>query len=879
MIPKNNNLPSITPFIISRKCNLSLIELHQLRNRNLFLSIKKLDRIQRRKDKLAKILIEKLQKLVPLAESNDRNMLINLKRNLYNKKDISSSQFLLFKKYCKNNDINEVNLFESLNQEIKKIDQKNNLLYEEYQSRSRKFIVDLCSNEFFLKSIQLSSERLLNKITEYKFAIQKNNFITKRLRQTEETLLSYFYRMLLKPSPFASFSSVITHLEKSYTSKTNFESKYHFCMLPRTLIQWLGAQCLSHKTFINKIPIRINSTIIKNDKEITFFRRPDENSKNIYGGEQYLRIKNSEIISKIIFLLNKKELNKLDLITLLSKSYKKEELAIYIEELIKIGFLERKLPIPDLTIRYAKKISSIISQLNDETLNSLTQKFNELNRMEVTYQKASISDRIILLNNIKRCVMETVDLLKVQDPGINHIRNYIYEDVGEVCGDIEDQVNEFGKYRNDISIVYKLLPLFDEAIVERLSLYNYFKQLYGNNNNSIPLMNFYNEFAKLDVHQVTQVMKGTFSLEVKKIKELRLTWFKMLSAVLKNHSSKNTLFIDSNWLSRFTDTFPDFMRGTKSSIFYLQNSNLPNIEALIINGVSTGYGAFFSRFCSIYGKHSKIIRKAVRKALQVDFNIKNMFDLTAVLGVNTNLHPVLFKNFIEYPGCISFKSPISERIYRLNDLVIKADNNRHQLILTHQDSQEEILFIPLNFLLPAIGPSLYRFLYLFSPYINFKGGLWKSYLEFINEEDKVKILPRLQTGNIILDRKTWIFPPKFIPKYSIDKEDSIGFLSELSNWQKEMSFPDFVFYRQQDKKTDYDNWVLAMKGYMQFYHKTKTRKPHFLDFKNPLLLKIFLKHTMGNNNKLVIQECLPLLNLKNIQKNSCMEEFLVQFNF
>lgn len=869
--------PTITKFIISRRCNLPLVEMNSLRSDELFDCFKKLKESEALKFTNSSLLINSLYQQIPLVDEADRASLVQLKRDLYNDREIGRFNTEILKLPSLEQIKVHIEALNSINQDIQNLKIKIQLLYEDYLFNSRAVIAQFCSKENFQKSIQLSGQRLINIVKEYQDAFLSNTKINKKLKQTEDTLISYFFRMILKPSPFASFNTIRAHIKEKYSKKNN-PAIYRFCSISRVLIQWLSTQCLSHEKLINYLPLRLNSTISVGSKEIVFFVRPDEGSRSIYSGEKYIKIDHSEAMKKIISLLADKELSKAELVDIIGKkSNLQDNLSSYIEDLIKIGFLERRLLIPDLTLRYAKHVGEILSQYEDTVLKSLSDHFHKIHGIEVAFEVATVSERQGLLSELRKTLDEILNSLGLENPGFDDVRTYVYEDVGEICHDVDSKIDEFKKYGKEFLALSKILPLHDDAMIERVSLYNLFNTIYLNAE-TVNLLEFYRVFAKLDVDKLTKVMSGTYSTEAAEIKKLRSQWIEMLDSRINSSLGQHSINIDNDWLKNFIQLIPEYLGDSNSTILYLQKSGIFNEPSLMFNGASMGYGALFSRFCSIFGDSNNMIKEALIDALRENTDISEFFDLTAVLGVNTNLHPILFKNFIEYPGCMSEKISSDSKIYKLNELLVKADHVRHRLFLIHAKTGEEINLRPLNFLFPGIGPNLYRFIYLFSPYLNYRGGIWRRYLDNRND-DKISILPQIKIGNLILDRKTWKFPIKGIPKFPSLQENILSCLNQLQEWCMQWELPDQVFYRQGEKRPSQENWILAMREYISFANKARIRKPHFLDFKNPFLIRIFLKHIANkDSNDLIIQECIPSASYQENGEEKFTEEFLLQIN-
>ncbi len=865
---------SISKFIISRRCNLPISSLKNLRDEELFNCIDEMTMLRNTKEKMSEILVENLYQIIPKVSNTHRDSFIQLKRDIYNNRIVQNSHDDIINHYKLDELKDNLNSLIEMNSRIKTIEQQLHEYHDNYLNRSRTIISELCSDSYFQKSLQLSGQRLIKKISEYQIAANNNVTINKKLKQTEETLLSYYYRMILKPSPFASFTSIIAHIQNDSISN-NVAKKHGFCSISRTLIKWLENQCLNNDSIIASIPLRVNSTIIENRDEIRFFTRANETSKNMYGGEKYIKIKNSAFINKIVILLNQHNFCQKELIDELNISDElKDNVSQYINELINIGLLERKLFIPDLTIYYAHDLSIFLKECHSETSQILARHFHQLDIIEKSFHELTVNQRRAKLIEFEHIINKILSLLSLDKINLSDMRNYIYEDVGEIHYDLDEKLNNFEKYKKEFSTLSKILPILDDSVIERLSIYHYFIKLYPDDNTSVPLLEFYNEFGKLDIQKLTLIMQGKTSSVVRNIKALRSEWYAMLNSLINTNKNSDEININENWLNLFVKKIPNYVYDSKSSIYYVQQCKNVNDEQLMFNGSSMGYGALYSRFCSIFGNDNNPVNKALIKSLEESFDIKNMFDLAAVLGVNTNIHPEILQNYIEYPGCVAKKSTIKSKIYTLNDISIKADRSKQRLVLIHNKTNEEISFIPLNFLYPAVGPNLYRFLYLFTPFTNYKGGIWGKYLNNY-PDDESTYFPRLTLGNIILDRQTWKFPTKSFSAASA-QDNIMYFLDALKKWRDEWKIPEHIFYHQSSKNLNSSDWIIAMKEYLTFSGKAKRRKPHFLDFKNPLLIKMFQKVIKENTeNNIWIRECLPEVSQSELEYT---QEYLIQIN-
>lgn len=860
---------AITKFIVSRKCNLSPSQLSLLTDQRFLTHTNHLFFLKKNCNELIGLLVDALYNTIPTVDVCFQKVLVQLKRDIYNnrstKYDINDTLIA-----CNLSDLIEnINELRAINEEIISIEKQIHLFYQEYLIQSKTVLKKLCTDENFLKSIQLSGNRLVKKIQQYQMA-PTSQIGSKSNRQTEDTLIHYLYRMGLNPTPFALFSATQVHINQQHgCSKQDLS----ICLTSRTLIQWFANQCLTLPCLQNVLPLRLNTTIKHDAETLIFFVRANELNKNIFGGEKFIKIKNSELITKIMLIIEHKALCKQELLEQLNVDQESRPgIDNFIEKLVEVGLFERKLPIPDLTIRYAARIAEFLDQNSEPLVKSLAQVFYKINDIELQFSHASFMDRELLLANFKTYLKDMLNLLNLEDPGLDHMRNFLYEDKGVVKTDVDEQARKFEHCIAELGVLSKILPIFDDHLIERVSLYHLYKKEFPESGVTTDFLDFYKIFSKLSVQDLSHIMSGISIPNADAIQQLRTDWFAFLKNKLSD-AKGGILSLTHAELDGFIQKIPIFCQDAKSIIFYLQKNC--SAETVFFNGASMGYGAFFSRFCLIENSFNHMpITKALTQAMNEHHDLSQMVDLTSVLGINTNLHSDIFNQSIEYPGCVSVQS---SKYFCLNKIKIKADDQHQKLVLIDAETNQEIFFRPLNFLLPTMGPCLYRFLYLFCPYLNYKTGFWHKYLEHFDEKNTI-FLPQLRIGSLILDKKTWKFPADQLPKLTAIQSDVGLFYQQIVEWFRSWSLPDKLFFSQMKAKKSKHDWISTMKTHMHFSQKNKIRNSHFLDLNNPILLKFFSKtiEELVENN-LILQECTYHLDYFE-SPDKYIEEHLLQYN-
>lgn len=141
------------------------------------------------------------------AKKENQNYLLNLKRDIYNGKNISS---LIDRAQEIVTDELKLNLtnYNILYLKIAEIKKTGELEFKREITESRKAFKLLIQNEHFKKGLFLSSEVLFQRIEKYS-ELDIYKVLRKKDLQTELGLTKYLNRFLTKTSPFGTFTNLV----------------------------------------------------------------------------------------------------------------------------------------------------------------------------------------------------------------------------------------------------------------------------------------------------------------------------------------------------------------------------------------------------------------------------------------------------------------------------------------------------------------------------------------------------------------------------------------------------------------------------------------------------------------------------------------------
>jgi hypothetical protein len=209
---------------------------------------------------------------------------------------------------------------------------------------------------------------------------------------------------------------------------------------------------------------------------------------------------------------------------------------------------------------------------------------------------------------------------------------------------------------------------------------------------------------------------------------------------------------------------------------------------------------------------------------------------------------------------------------------VRADPQRHRLVLESGRDGQPIDLVPLNFLYPAAAPLLYRFLCVFAPTRTYRGGLWDQ----LDRADGPRTgpRPRLVLGDLVLDRRSWRFGVDELPALAeLERCEAAG-LAAFDGWRRSVGLPRRLFFRTvappvrpvgtRDLLAETRQWALEARS-------ARLHKPHYLDVRNPFLTHVFAKQARAmTGGSVLIHECLPAP--VDQDGSAGAEEFFVEFN-
>jgi hypothetical protein len=345
---------------------------------------------------------------------------------------------------------------------------------------------------------------------------------------------------------------------------------------------------------------------------------------------------------------------------------------------------------------------------------------------------------------------------------------------------------------------------------------------------------------------------------------LRRLQDQVLGQVAPGTPGDTEVVIDPTRLRVMADQAPGWVsRWARVSWQVQRYTDGDGAERLMLNSSAIGYGRTISRFCYSYEAADPAAARfteAVRRELaEPDTASVRSADLSAVLGINANIHPALLSQYLRYPCGTPGGWPGTG--ISLEDCWARV--NQGQLELTVGPNGPPLRLIPLNFLLNELAPQLYRFLSFFSLGSLANLGWWDRVDQrqpSAGSDRGVRAYPRVRVGSVVVARRTWKLPPASLPP--VAGQDGLAGYREIRRWQHELGLPDLVFSRQFTLSDplvpiDPDQQRRNARSLVQF-PSSATRKPALVDFTSVTSVRAWQRTLSRVEDDLTLQECLPL---------------------
>lgn len=727
--------------------------------------------------------------------------LINIKRNLFNNKKISDKDIHRIYEMCQ--DPLVVSGLESLISKEKRKYILQNEVDNEFISDCidvLKSIVDLSSNDDFLKGISISSASMYQSIVRYGEKLP--NKLRTKDRKFIISLLKYLARTVYKTSPYSYFCIQGIGEVTNHSKPFNYLSNKSFSRINQSILLRLLDK--------SEEEIIINTNLWMDNGEIIFFKKFDGPlSHSTYRNkENLISIKKRGIIKYLLDSNQSPKNGSYEQWILFLKGYDENltssQLNEIMNQLIEINLL-------------VKRKESFLDQYD---LDYIPDGLNEVFDLGRKLGNATSKERISILDNLREHVGHL---------NINFQDSLVSEDV-LLKEEIQLQEKEFSMVFKELNLLFNILPIYDSSLRKQLSFKQFLKQ---RKNNCIPLL--LTEFNHLWESARRQNSNNPFQLEeINELNELYLDLQKSLSTALRYED--NVVLISGEYLDELSMRIPSSMKKNPfSALFYFQ---LSTNEEIYLNKIYSGFGRCFGR----YANHHDGLRESLQSNLsyyQKQF-IYKFAEIKDSVGFNANLHPNLTENFIDYTNSSLL---IKAGQINLNDLRFEIENDVLQL------KKDDTAIYPLHLgqMSSLHLPTGYKSLFSLFHFDSIQLGLSAfSIQKHVAYDNPVHKIPEIKFSSITISREKWLLKKDHIISLLSASSEGISYLKLIDFFTKEQLPLEFFTYPIEGIKFKNRNKI------NDYY------KPQYINLKSQYFYRLFKKISSEYPKHIVIEKIAPI---------------------
>lgn len=772
----------------------------------------------------------------------------------------------------------------------------------------------------FQKGLALSSKALFSNLSRYLNAAPDR--FGSREEQIERGLVRYFTRMATKATPFGRFCAVIpAEFRSAFGPEEPCVMFTGDPRLKRSAVRlnkrayahlWQGLQ---HRSAIRStLSVELNPTLSVENDRVVFLTAQG-------GLEVFQRLDLTDAL-QIVLDLAAHGSSVGFLMARLAQDPQcdstAEEARAFVDRLIDLGCLRLRSIVGEQMADWDKPMRVFLASIDDDEATALAGKLGELRDLADRYVAATAADRAVILAEARRLLSGQLGAV----PSTRWVRDNppLYEDAtsdARLVVNLTEAVH--AALERLAEFVALTLPLAGSRL-EMPTMRKFFATYYEEVDPivGVPLLRFYEDFCrehfKAHLEKVRAVESGNPSPGYDIGNPLRLPSIERLRM---KRSSLSTL-VQTLWVAAPAAQEITITRGMLESVLgrggearlirdrsvHMFTQLAPKADAshqlVVLHGAQyyTGFGKFFSRFLYLLPSQWQP-RILEDNNCSADALFAEICDDAAF---NANLHPQMLPWEISYP---TGQHSDSACHLLTTDLRVAPDpEDAEALLLRHGPTGRRVWPVDLGFLNPRMRPPLYQLLTRFSP-----GGYFTFPLPSSPTKDGtpgIVYRPRITyEGLVVLARRTWTVPQASFPTQAAGEEDA-EYFARLNSWRLEHGVPERVYVRVRPlpthprgaaassaptlpvtaedrdhaaarssvtktavERADPNEASRNSEGVFQAPHRTggdadgarpsrDWHKPQFVDFGNPLLVRLFARISGGLKHfSIILEECLP----------------------
>jgi hypothetical protein len=856
-----------------------LTELADLRFDETWARIEESRRLRAECARRAEEVSDSLAGFVPHVDESVRADLVRLRRDVYNQRaEPAARRIDVVEPHLEKDTVAGLREWFDLVQRMRRCEDEAQSLFDARMQSARAGFARLFEHDSMARSIQLSGDQLYESLRRYTSG-EMGSVKPSRLRVLESTLVNFAYRAALKPSPFGRFTEVgafPTDLPEAGHAVSEPRT-YSTSTLNRVLVNWLVAGLRRVDGGIDLCQVLLNSSLRADDRTIEFIGLvPDAGGEGL--SETVVRLKRDKVVNCILTVLASGTASVPEVLRALTELTGKEEVSRKaLRAMLRLELLYVSPGFDEQDPGYSQKLAGVLSAGTTPPVAAMSRHLDTLVELETALSDAPTEKRRPLLSAADKALTGIAEVCGLEAPPAEISRAPVYEDLWTPDRPATWNRESVAKSVPALESLWRLSSMLDYGHTKRLGVYAFAADTFGDRE-TVPFLTFFEKLVQLSEAEQDAVFWGRYSPAAE-------TFIAQRDQALRDIGGQ--LVPEDGVVRMSPEALKDACAGVEDCVdpdsitFRVQLAGGAPSPDVVVNGVLTGYGVYFSRFSSfIEGSAAEgwTLRSAVREHLRKAF--PGQVDLNMVAGLNFNLHPPLTDRVLNYPG--TWPTSPEMKAYSLDKLMIRIDHAHRGLLLWDPELDERVHLTPMNFLLPIVVPVLYNLIEVLSPTIRYNYAPMDDIGRAMGHRGYPGSSPRLMIGDVVASRRTWTVPAREIPELSELSKDSYPALLRFDQWRIEQGLPQHAFVLTQ--RLDEYNLLSGLveeipRDWTDFnhLHRASVHKPMYVDFRNPYLVRSFAKTALTRDDVYVsIRECMPATEEYGGSGPAAAEEFFVE---
>ena len=696
----------------------------------------------------------------------------------------------------------------------------------------------------------------------------------KRTRKMERSLLSYLYRTACKTSPFSTLTTVAhgtfrASVERELTldGQQAGHPRLNVVVLSR-LAELIGADPERRRD----LPVALASGWVLDEDRVRYVRRSvtagDDSAAVSFDAAQdrlfFLRL--SGVLEQVLGHLGERPLIRhRELAELLREGTgaTAQEAEHYLSTLLELGILQ--LPWLTTDVHSHDPLHSFraaLRSLDRPWADAVAARLDGPADCVARYPAADVPTRRRLLAALRRDLLAVQTDLGADAPALP--QTLLYEDVAGPAA--EADADEWTRLAGGpLRSLARILPVFDVALAQRLTLKGFFLVRYGRGGRCEDLLKLVHDFHEDIFHQYLQFTSQKPAAgadnahpseenwlglpEITALDRARAELARRTTALWQGRADgAEEIELDEAAVAAVAAELAPLARGFEPYSHFLQLARRAGDPLVVLNNSYGGLCFPFTRFTHCFDTGGAAAADSLPAALRE--GLRELRPPGAVFAevtagaatTNLNLHTRLTDYEIVCPGETS-TAPGGSRI-QLDDLYVEHDTATDRLVLRSRRLEREVVPLYLGYLVPMVLPEIPRTLLLFSPTSRVTPEIWRG-VPAAPATDGVAHRPRLRHGGLVLHRRAWSAEPGALPQPQAADGEAERYL-RWQRWRRRHGLPDQVFakVRPVPQAGGAGGWAGAS-------------KPQYVDFDSPLSLIALDALLAGRTVRAVFEEMLP----------------------